>query len=76
MAAKKVPHKSNAIQLTAFDVDSTKQVYQESNSVKKKDAISSATIDVNNLGLNSVYEGRSAVYSSFSDYIKRSNLIK
>jgi len=32
--------------------------------------------DVYGLGLNSLYEGRSLIYSSFADYIRRSNVLK
>ena len=49
-----------------FDVPAIKKEYGDS--TKKKEV--GPVTDISNMGLNAVWEGRSKVFKSFSDYIK------
>lgn len=62
----------NTTQPTLFDVPAERRETPERIVVRKEKEI----IYLSNLGLVSLTDGRSEVYSDFADYIKRSNLIQ
>lgn len=64
--------KKNSTQPTLFDISAVARQPVEKVSTKK----TVEPMDLTSLGLVSLTEGKSKVYTDFTDYIKRSNILK
>jgi len=61
--------KANTAQLSAFDTTMYEKPSTKSQVVAKS-KVELGSLDISAIGINAVWEGRSLVFGSFSDYIK------
>jgi len=71
-SSKKIVKPTTVIQQTMFDIPAVQKDKEHYHSTKDKKVIREMQ-SFSELGLNAVVEGKSSVYSNFSEYIKSLN---